>query len=49
MCQGTMSVVAIIEDPQELARIIQWAQKHERELPSSVSKRSPLELALLSV
>ena len=48
-CQGTMSVVAIIEDPKELAKIINWAKQQEREQPVAVCARSPPELALVSV
>ncbi len=46
-CQGTMSVVAIIEDPKELAKIINWAKQQEREQPVAVCARSPPELALV--
>jgi hypothetical protein len=48
-CQGVMSVVAIIEDPKELAKIIDWAKKQERESLLPVCVRSPPEPALLSV
>jgi hypothetical protein len=48
-CQGSMSVVAIIEDPKELAKIINWAKQQEREQPVDVCARSPPELALASV
>jgi hypothetical protein len=48
-CQGIMSVVAIIEDPKELAKIITWAKQQEREHPVAVCARSPPELALVSV
>ena len=48
-CQGTMSVVAIIEDPKELAKIINWAKQQEREQPVAVCARSPPELALVAV
>jgi hypothetical protein len=48
-CQGIMSVVAIIEDPKELAKIITWAKQQEREYPVAVCARSPPELALVSV
>ena len=44
-----MSVVAIIEDPKELAKIINWAKQQEREQPVDVCARSPPELALASV
>jgi hypothetical protein len=47
-CQGTMSVVAIIEDPVELAKIIEWAKKQEKEPLLSVCARSPPEPALVS-
>lgn len=40
-CQGAMSVVAIIEDPKELAKIIEWAKQQEREPPVTVCARSP--------
>lgn len=30
-CQGAMSVVAIIEDPKELTKIIVWAKQQEQE------------------
>ncbi|OHD78588.1 MAG: hypothetical protein A3J97_11545 [Spirochaetes bacterium RIFOXYC1_FULL_54_7] len=46
-CQGTMSVVAIIEDPAELTKIIEWAKKQEKEPPLTVCAVSPPELALL--
>ncbi len=48
-CQGSMSVVAIIEDPKELTKIIDWANQQEREQPVIVCARSPPELALASV
>jgi len=48
-CQGSMSVVAIIEDPKELTKIIDWAKQEERDQPVSVCARSPPELALVSV
>ncbi len=44
-----MSVVAIIEDPKELAKIITWAKQQEREQPVAVCARSPPELALAPV
>jgi len=47
-CQGTMTVVAVIEDPAELAKIIEWAKKQEQEPLLSVCARSPPELALVS-
>ena len=48
-CQGVMSVVAIIEDPRELIRIIDWAKQQEKSPPVTVCARSPPELALASV
>jgi hypothetical protein len=48
-CQGTMSVVAIIEDPKELNKIIAWAKMQEREPLLTVCARSPPESALVSV
>ncbi len=48
-CQGTMSVVAIIEDPEELSKIIAWARQQEKEPILSVCARSPPKLALVSV
>jgi len=48
-CQGAMSVVAIIEDPKELSKIIDWASQQERELPKTGYARSPPELALANV
>jgi hypothetical protein len=48
-CQGTMSVVAIIEDPQELTKIIDWAKKQNPDVCPETCTRSPPELALLSV
>ena len=48
-CQGTMSVVAIIEDPKKLSKIIDWAKRQEREAPLVVCDRSPPELAFMSV
>jgi len=44
-----MSVVAIIEDPKELTKIIAWASQQEREPPVTVCARSPPELALAAV
>jgi hypothetical protein len=46
-CSGTMSVVAVIEDPLELSKIIKWAQKQKT---SSLVKaiRAPPDLRLLS-
>jgi hypothetical protein len=48
-CQGTMSVVAIIEDPKELTKIIAWASQQERDQPVPVCARSPPKLELVSV
>jgi len=48
-CQGTMSVVAVIEDPKELGKIIDWAKQQEREHTVTVCARSPPELVLVSV
>ena len=48
-CHGTMSVVAIIEDPKELAKIINWAKQQNREPPVTVCARSPPVRALVSV
>jgi len=47
-CQGTISVVAIIEDPEDLGKIIDWADQQEREQTVTVCARSPPELALAS-
>jgi hypothetical protein len=44
-CQGTMTVVAVIEDPAELAMIIEWAKKQEHEPQLSVCDRSLPEQA----
>jgi len=44
-----MSVVAIIEDPAELAKIIEWAKKQEQKPLLSVCARSPPGLALVPV
>jgi len=48
-CQGSMSVVAIIEDPKELTKIINWAKQQDREQKVTLCARSPPELALASV
>ena len=48
-CQGTMSVVAIIEDPNELTKIINWAKHQDWEQTVTLCARSPPELALASV
>jgi len=40
-CQGAMSVVAIIEDPKELVKIIEWAKQQEREKLVTICARSP--------
>jgi hypothetical protein len=47
-CQGTMSIVAIIEDPKELTKIIDWAKQQDREQTATVSARSPPEPVLVS-
>lgn len=43
-----MSVVAIIEDPKELAKIIDWAMQQEPSPQVTVCARSPPELTLAS-
>jgi hypothetical protein len=43
-----MSVVAIIEDPKELTKIIDWASQQKREQPETVCARSPPEPVLVS-
>ena len=48
-CQGTMSIVAIIEDPKELTKIIDWAKHQDWEQTVTLCARSPPELALSSV
>ena len=48
-CQGYISVVAIIEDPVELGKIIGWVMKQEKSPPVTVCARSPPEMALGSV
>jgi hypothetical protein len=48
-CQGSMSVVAIIEDPKELTKIINWAKQQDWEQKVTLCARSPPELALASV
>lgn len=48
-CQGIMTVVAIIEDPAELAKIIEWAKKQEQKPLLSVCARSPPELLMVPV
>jgi len=48
-CQGAMSVVAIIEDPKELGKIIEWANQQEKEPRLTLCARSPPELALATV
>jgi len=45
-CRGTMSVVAIIEEPEELIRIIEWAKNQEQEALLSDCARSPPEQRL---
>lgn len=42
-----MSIVAIIEDPKELTKIIDWAKQQDREQTATVCARSPPELALV--
>ena len=44
-----MSVVAIIEDPKELTKIIDWAKHQDWEQTVTLCARSPPELALSSV
>jgi len=44
-----MSVVAIIEDPKELTKIIDWAKQQEQERQVTFCARSPPDLALASV
>jgi hypothetical protein len=44
-----MTVVATIEDPVELDKIIEWAKKQEQKPLLSVCARSPPELALVPV
>jgi len=48
-CHGSMSVVAIIEDPKELTKIIEWVSQQERDQPVTVCARSPPHLELVSV
>jgi len=48
-CRGVMAVVAIIEDPKELGRIIDWAKQQEKEPQLTVCARSPPEPALVPV
>jgi len=43
-----MTVVAIIEDPRELTKTIDWAKQQEREQTVTVCARSPPELVLAS-
>ncbi|GAB1433076.1 hypothetical protein MASR2M29_17010 [Spirochaetota bacterium] len=40
-CKGAMSVVAIIEDPKELGKVIEWAEQQEREKLVTICARSP--------
>jgi hypothetical protein len=47
-CQGKMSVVAIIENPKELSKIIDWAREQEKEQQLTVCARSPPELSLVT-
>jgi len=44
-----MTAVAVIEDPAELSKIIEWARKQEQEPLLYLCARSPPELALVSV
>jgi hypothetical protein len=44
-----MTVVAIIEDLAELAKIVEWAKKQEQEPLLSVCARSPPELVMVPV
>jgi hypothetical protein len=44
-----MTVVAIIEDQTELAKIIAWAKKKQKETQLSVCAHSPPEQALVPV
>ena len=44
-----MTVVALIEDPAELTKIIEWAKNQEQEPLLSVCALSPPELALVPV
>lgn len=44
-----MLVVATIEDPAELTKIIDWAKKQEKKPQLSVCARAPPELALVSI
>ena len=44
-----MTVVAIIEDPAELAKIIEWAKKQEQKPLLSFCARSPPELVIVPV
>ena len=48
-CQGAMSVVAVIEDPKEVGKIIEWAQRQESEPQGTVYARSPPEPVSMSV
>ena len=48
-CQGTMTVVAIIEDTKEFTKIIDWARQQLREPRLTVCARSPPEPELVSV
>ena len=47
--QGTMTVVAVIEKPTELTRIIEWAKRQEGEPSLPVCARSPPELVPASL
>jgi hypothetical protein len=44
-----MSVVAIIEDPAELTKVSEWANKQEQQPQPSVCARSPPGLALMPI
>ncbi len=46
---GAMSVVAVIEAPKELEKIIEWARQQERGPKLTVCARSAPEPVLLSV
>ena len=45
-CQGKMSVVAIIENPKELSKIIDWVRQQEKEPQLTVCARSPPEVTV---
>jgi hypothetical protein len=48
-CRGLMSVAAIIEEPKELTKIIDWASQQKKGEPVTVCARASPELALTSV